>query len=127
MDGGTPQSSISLESKIRFGSLKLSNYSTDIEERQYDEERIFRELIPLNFELPINKDFSIDEFFNDIENNESNIKINDRLKQGDKTNSIKGPNKKPNKSYSKKVDKDNLDDSEENFYPFKEESFCFIY
>ncbi len=126
MDLGTPESSISLETKIRFGSLKLNNLSIDIEERQYDEDRIFRELIPLNFELPINKDFNIDEIFHEIDNNENNIKTNDRPIQNDKNNSIKGSNKKPNKSYSKKMDKDNLEDIEENFYPFKEESFCFL-
>ena len=38
-----------------------------------------------------------------------------------------GVNKKQNLPYSKMMTKENLDDKETNFYPFKEESICNIY
>ena len=75
---GSPESHLSTRSKISFGTEYLSYLSPEsIEDRQYDEERIFRELIPLNFELPINKDYNIDEFFEHNNNKRfvSNISI----------------------------------------------------
>ena len=106
---GSPESHLSTRSKISLGTEYLSYLSPEsIEDRQYDEERIFRELIPLNFELPINKDYNIDEFF-EHNNNKSDININKQSKRGN----------------LKK--EDNLEAHKENFYPFKEESLCFIY
>ena len=121
---GSPESRLSISSKMSVGTTNLSSLSPDtIEDRLYDEERIFRELIPINFELPINKDYNIDDILGKINknNNENNNKNTGR-------GSIKkGINKKQTLPYSKIMTKENLDDKETNFYPFKEESICNIY
>ena len=122
MELGTPES-ISINQKIRFGTSKLTTLSVDnIEDREYDEEKIFSELIPLNFELPINKDFNIDEMYDRINNKKENI-----LNSNERNISKIGFNKKTSKNYTKKMNKDNLDDNEGNLYPFKEEPLCNIY
>ena len=121
---GSPESRLSVSSKMSIGTTNLSSLSPDtIEDRQYDEERIFRELTPINFELPINKDYNIDEIFGKINknNNENNNKNPGR------GNIKKSLNKKPTLPYSKILSKENLEDKETNFYTFKEESICNIY
>ena len=48
---GSPESRLSISSKMSVGTTNLSSLSPDtIEDRLYDEERIFRELIPINFD-----------------------------------------------------------------------------
>ena len=122
MELGTPES-ISINQKIRFGTSKLTTLSVDnIEDREYDEEKIFSELIPLNFELPINKDFNIDEMYDRINNKKEN-----NLNSNERNISKIGFNKKTSKNYTKKMNKDNLDDNEGNLYRFKEEPLCNIY
>ena len=111
MEYGSPETHLSTRSKISLGTTYLSPLSPEIlEDRQYDEERIYRELTPIKFELPINKDFNFDDFFNIIHNNK---------------NSEKNNIKKISKGIKKK--EDNCEDQKENFYPFKEESLCIIY
>ena len=121
MELGTPES-LSINQKIRFGTSKLTTLSVDnIEDREYNEEKIFSELIPLNFELPINKDFNIDEMYDRInKKKENNLNPNER-------NISKMGFNKPSKTYPKKINKENLEDNEGNLYPFKEESLCNIY
>ena len=102
MELGTPES-LSINQKIRFGTSKLTTLSVDnIEDREYNEEKIFSELIPLNFELPINKDFNIDEMYDRI-----NKKKENNLNSNDRNNYKKGYNKKYSKNYKKKKNKKN--------------------